>query len=175
MKHYVSNRIEKHRIKRTNLLCIYKFKIIYLVRNSVRYASKKTGTSSANVGGNVRPKKRGIKFNDGTVVTQGSMLVLQRELRFHPGLHVSVLYYSCNIVYIYNLFAHTQVGFGRNGTLFALESGKVIVTCEKMNPNWNHTWIQRIYGNRKGQTIYKKYFNIIPNPQHNRFKLVETI
>lgn len=69
----------------------------------------------------------------------------------------------------------TQVGFGRNGTLFAMEAGKVVVTCEKMDPYWDHTWIQRIYGHRKGQSMYKKYFNIIPTPQHNRFKLVETI
>lgn len=68
-----------------------------------------------------------------------------------------------------------QVGFGRNGTLFALEAGKVVVSCEIMDPNWDHTWIQRIYNGRKGQTIYKKYFNIIPEPQHNRFRLVDTI
>lgn len=72
-------------------------------------------------------------------------------------------------------FSCTQVGFGRNGTLFALEAGQVIVTCEKMDPNWNHSWIQRFYSNRRGQSIYKKYFNIIPKEQHNRFKLVESI
>lgn len=65
---------------------------VYLGRNGVRYASKKAGTSTANVGGNVRPKHRGIKFSDGCEVTAGSMLVLQRELRFHPGLHVYDLF-----------------------------------------------------------------------------------
>ncbi|KAL5234325.1 hypothetical protein ACI65C_001735 [Semiaphis heraclei] len=125
-----------------------------LLRNSVRHASKKSGTSTANVGGRVRPKHRGIRYNDGREVQAGTMLVLQRNLRFHPGLHV---------------------GFGRNGTLFALEQGTVVVSCEKMDPNWNHTWVQRFYGSRKGQTIYKKFFNIIPKPQHNRFKLVESI
>jgi len=59
---------------------------------------------------------------------------------------------------------YAQVGFGRNGTLFALEAGKVVVSCEKMDPNWFHPWIQRFYDTRKGQTIYKKYFNIIPKP-----------
>lgn len=65
---------------------------VYLVRNGVRHASKKSGTSTANVGGNVRPKHRGIRFPEGSEVTAGSMLVLQRELRFHPGLHVNDLF-----------------------------------------------------------------------------------
>lgn len=64
---------------------------------------------------------------------------------------------------------------GRNGTLFALEHGKVLVTCEKFDPNWNHTWVQRIYAERRGTTIYKKYFHVIPKPQHNRFKLIDSI
>lgn len=103
------------------------------------------------------------------------MLVLQRELKFHPGLHVSGLFGIVRINQLLIFFLCTQVGFGRNGTLFAMEAGKVVVTCEKMDPYWDHTWIQRIYGHRKGQSMYKKYFNIIPTPQHNRFKLVETI
>lgn len=53
--------------------------------------------------------------------------------------------------------------------------GKVVVTCEKANPNWDHTWIQRNYGEKQGQMFYKKFFNVIPEPQHNRFKLVDKI
>lgn len=82
------------------------FEIIYLVRNSVRHASKKAGTSTANVGGNVRPKKRGIKYYDGSEVKQGTMLVLQRQLRYHPGLHVSILYSFLIIIYFQNLFSY---------------------------------------------------------------------
>lgn len=67
------------------------------------------------------------------------------------------------------------MGFGRNGTLFALEHGKVYVTCEKINPNWNHSWIQRNYAGRENQTIYKKYFNVVPEKQHELFKLVDEI
>jgi len=68
-----------------------------------------------------------------------------------------------------------QVGFGRNGTLFAMEHGKVYVTCEPIDPNWDHSWIQRNYAGRQDQTIYKKFFNVIPENQHQRFKLVEEI
>lgn len=54
-----------------------------------------------------------------------------------------------------------------------MEHGKVYVTCEKVDLNWDHTWVQRFYAGREGQTIYKKYFNVVPEKQHQRFKLIE--
>ncbi|KAJ8893803.1 hypothetical protein PR048_006404 [Dryococelus australis] len=71
--------------------------------------------------------------------------------------------------------AGMSVGFGKNGTLFALEAGRVAITCEQMDPNWDHTWIQRIYEGRRDQTIYKKYFNVIAESQHIRFKLIDEV
>ncbi|KAJ9594633.1 hypothetical protein L9F63_027384, partial [Diploptera punctata] len=56
----------------------------------------------------VRPKHRGCKKQDGHYVQ--AALVLQHTLRFHPGLNV---------------------GFGKNGTLFALEAGRGMVTCKE--------------------------------------------
>ncbi|XP_026477999.1 39S ribosomal protein L27, mitochondrial-like [Ctenocephalides felis] len=120
----------------------------------IREASKKTGGSTRNQKGHARPKHRGWKVQDGHTVTAGTLLATQLTLRFHPGLNV---------------------GLGKNGTLFAMEHGKVLVTCEKFDPNWEHTWVQRIYAERRGTTIYKKYFHVIPEPQHNRFKLVDSI
>ncbi|XP_011630035.1 LOW QUALITY PROTEIN: uncharacterized protein LOC105422377 [Pogonomyrmex barbatus] len=120
----------------------------------VRYASKKSSTSTSNRSGHARPKHRGWKVQDGTNVQAGTILVLQRTTRFHPGLNV---------------------GFGRNGTLFAMEAGKVIVTCEQIDPNWEHPWIKRNYSGREGRVIYKKHFNVIPISQHNRFKVIERI
>ncbi|XP_018335598.1 39S ribosomal protein L27, mitochondrial [Agrilus planipennis] len=119
-----------------------------------RFASKKTGGSSRNPPDNTRPKHRGWKRQDGHLVEAGTILVLQRHLRFHPGLNV---------------------GLGRNGTLFAIIPGKVMVTCEKVDPDWEHTWIQRHYSHRKGHVFFKKYFNVIPNPQHQNFKLIDTV
>lgn len=66
------------------------------------------------------------------------------------------------------------MGLGKNGTLFAMIHGKVMVTCEKADPDWDHTWVQRCYGSRQG-TFYKKYFNVIPEPQHRNFKLINEI
>ncbi|XP_001606518.1 50S ribosomal protein L27 [Nasonia vitripennis] len=120
---------------------------------SCRFASKKSGSTTQNVG-NSKPKHRGWKRQDGATVTAGTILATQNTTRFHPGLNV---------------------GFGRNGTLFAMHSGKVVVTCEKVDLNWEHTWIQRNYADRQGQPIYKKHFNIIPEPEHKRFKLIDKI
>lgn len=50
-----------------------------------------------------------------------------------------------------------------------------MVTCEKPNLNWDHTWVQRNYGGRMYQTFYKKYFNVVGDQQHKNFKLIEEI
>ncbi|KMQ96600.1 39s ribosomal protein mitochondrial-like protein [Lasius niger] len=125
-----------------------------LAKICVRYASKKAGTSTSNRPGHPRPKHRGWRVQDGHYVHAGTILATQLKTRFHPGLNV---------------------GFGRNGTLYAMESGKVMVTCEKINPNWDHSWIKRCYAGRENQVIYKKHFNVIPEPQHNRFLLIDRI
>ncbi|KAK2582750.1 hypothetical protein KPH14_005017 [Odynerus spinipes] len=117
----------------------------------IRYASKKSTGSTRNKPIRTRPKHRGWRVQDGWFVQAGTILATQLKPRFHPGLNV---------------------GFGRNATLFAIEAGRVMVTCEKINPNWDHTWVIRHYAGREGQTIYKKHFNVIPIPQHDRFKLI---
>ncbi|XP_060534856.1 large ribosomal subunit protein bL27 [Cylas formicarius] len=122
--------------------------------NCVRQASKKTSGSTRNTIHKTRPKHRGWKAQDGHEVPAGKILVTQRNLRFHPGLNV---------------------GLGRNGTLFAIVPGKVVVTCEKVDLNWDHTWVQRCHGFRKGTDFYKKYFNVLPKPQHQNFKLIDQV
>lgn len=54
-----------------------------------------------------------------------------------------------------------------------MEPGKVVITSEKVDPNWNNYWVQRSFGGREGTVFYKKYFNILPYPQHRRFKLID--
>ncbi|XP_047354614.1 50S ribosomal protein L27 [Vespa velutina] len=120
----------------------------------IRYASKKSSTSTRNKPIKTRPKHRGIRVNDGGFVQAGTILATQLKPRFHPGLNV---------------------GLGRDGTLFAMEAGKVLITCEKINLNLDHNWVIKHYAGREGQTIYKKHFNVIPMPQHDRFKLINAI
>lgn len=70
----------------------------------------------------------------------------------------------------------SQAGFGKNGNIFAIKPGKVVMSSEQAKPNWDHTWIQRLMPRRPDNVpIYKKYINVIPEQQHNRFKLVETV
>ncbi len=66
-------------------------------------ASKK-GASSTRNGRDSNPQYLGIKRYAGQVVTAGSILVRQRGTRIHPG---------------------TNVGKGRDDTLFALVDGTV--------------------------------------------------
>ncbi len=67
------------------------------------FAHKK-GVSSTRNGRDSESKRLGVKAHDGQVVKGGSIIVRQRGTRFHPG---------------------TNVGIGRDDTLFALVPGKV--------------------------------------------------
>lgn len=66
-------------------------------------AQKKGGGSTRN-GRDSQPKMLGVKAFGGEVVNAGSIIVRQRGTRFHAG---------------------SNVGMGRDHTLFALVDGKV--------------------------------------------------
>ena len=66
-------------------------------------AQKKGGGSTRN-GRDSNPKMLGVKAYGGQAVSAGSIIVRQRGTRFHPG---------------------TNVGLGRDHTLFALVDGTV--------------------------------------------------
>ena len=66
-------------------------------------AHKKAGGSSRN-GRDSESKRLGLKAYGGELVNAGSILVRQRGTRFHPG---------------------TNVGIGKDHTLFAMVTGKV--------------------------------------------------
>lgn len=66
-------------------------------------AQKKGGGSTRN-GRDSQPKMLGVKAYGGEAVSAGSILVRQRGTRFHAG---------------------TNVGIGRDHTLFALVDGRV--------------------------------------------------
>jgi large subunit ribosomal protein L27 len=67
------------------------------------FAHKK-GVGSSRNGRDSESKRLGVKRQDGQVVTAGSIIVRQRGTHFHPG---------------------TNVGIGRDDTLFAMVAGKV--------------------------------------------------
>ncbi len=66
-------------------------------------AQKKGGGSTRN-GRDSQPKMLGVKVFGGQAVQAGAIIVRQRGTRFHPG---------------------TNVGIGKDHTLFALVNGKV--------------------------------------------------
>jgi len=66
-------------------------------------AQKKGGGSTRN-GRDSQPKMLGVKVFGGQVIHAGGIIVRQRGTRFHPG---------------------TNVGIGRDHTLFALTDGTV--------------------------------------------------
>jgi large subunit ribosomal protein L27 len=72
-------------------------------------AHKKGGGSSRN-GRDSNSQRLGVKEFGGAIVTAGSILVRQRGTRFHPG---------------------TNVGIGRDDTLFAKISGLVVFAVGK--------------------------------------------
>ena len=66
-------------------------------------AQKKGGGSTRN-GRDSQPKMLGVKAYGGELISAGSVIVRQRGTRFHPG---------------------TNVGLGKDHTLFALVDGHV--------------------------------------------------
>ena len=74
-------------------------------------AQKKGGGSTRN-GRDSQPKMLGVKVYGGQNVPAGSIIVRQRGTRFHPG---------------------TNVGIGRDHTLFALVEGEVSYAVKGSN------------------------------------------
>jgi len=75
-------------------------------------AQKKGGGSTRN-GRDSKPKMLGVKVFGGQQVSAGAIIVRQRGTKFHPG---------------------TNVGIGRDHTLFALTDGSVsFVTKGSLN------------------------------------------
>ena len=71
-------------------------------------AQKKGGGSTRN-GRDSKPKMLGVKKFGGELVSGGSIIVRQRGTKFHPG---------------------TNVGIGKDHTLFALTEGHVSFTTK---------------------------------------------
>ena len=66
--------------------------------------AQKTGGGSTRNGRDSKPKMLGVKKFGGEVISAGAIIVRQRGTKFHPG---------------------TNVGLGKDHTLYALADGKV--------------------------------------------------
>ncbi|XP_030257093.1 large ribosomal subunit protein bL27m [Sparus aurata] len=122
---------------------------------SVRFASKKSGGSSKNLGGKSPGRRYGFKKQDGNFVNAGNILATQRQMRYHPGAHV---------------------GMGTNNTLFALEDGYVRFTKEVYIPPPRSLEATKVITKLpKGVVLYKTFINILPIQQEGKFKLVDMV
>ncbi|KAM4524468.1 large ribosomal subunit protein bL27m [Odontesthes bonariensis] len=121
----------------------------------VRFASKKSGGSSKNVGGKSPGRRYGFKKQDGNFVHAGNILATQRQMRYQPGAHV---------------------GMGTNNTLYALEEGYVRFTKEVYMPPPRSMEATRIITKLpKGAVLYKTFINVLPVKQEGKFKLVDMV
>nr|XP_056704476.1 39S ribosomal protein L27, mitochondrial [Euleptes europaea] len=122
---------------------------------AVRFASKKSGGSSKNLGGKSPGKRYGFKKTEGTFVHAGNILATQRVLRWHPGAHV---------------------GMGRNKWLYALEDGIVRFTKEVYVPRPRSKESREIIPQLpKGAVLYKTFINVVPTVEVGSFKLVNML
>ncbi|XP_051531106.1 39S ribosomal protein L27, mitochondrial-like [Myxocyprinus asiaticus] len=122
-----------------------------------RFASKKSGGSSKNLGGKSAGRRYGFKKQDGNFVHAGNILATQRKglMRWHPGAHV---------------------GIGTNKTIYALEDGIVRFTKEVYIPPPRSAETRDMIPKLpKGAVLYKTFINIIPTKQENKFKLVDMV
>uniref|UniRef100_A0AAZ1XIE5 Large ribosomal subunit protein bL27m n=1 Tax=Oreochromis aureus TaxID=47969 RepID=A0AAZ1XIE5_OREAU len=123
--------------------------------DSVRFASKKAGGSSKNLGGKSPGKRYGFKKQDGNFVHAGNILATQRLMRYHPGAHV---------------------GMGTNKTLFALEDGYVRFTKEVYVPSPRSPEATQVITKLpRGAVLYKTFINVLPVKQEGKFKLVDMV
>uniref|UniRef100_A0A9L0K0T5 Large ribosomal subunit protein bL27m n=1 Tax=Equus asinus TaxID=9793 RepID=A0A9L0K0T5_EQUAS len=119
---------------------------------AVRYASKKTGGSSKNLGGKSPGRRFGLKKMEGHYVHAGNILATQRHFRWHPGAHV---------------------GLGKRKYLYALEEGVVRFTKEVYVPNpSNSEAVDLVTRLPKGAVLYKTFVHVVPAKPEGTFKLV---
>ncbi|XP_026557720.1 39S ribosomal protein L27, mitochondrial [Pseudonaja textilis] len=121
----------------------------------VRFASKKSGGSTRNRGGNRTGKRYGFKKFDGQFVHAGNILATQRVIRWHPGAHV---------------------GMGCNKWLYALEDGVVRYTKEVYIPPARGKESREVICQLpKGAVLYKTFINVVPTEAVGSFKLITMI
>ncbi|KAF6095518.1 mitochondrial ribosomal protein L27 [Phyllostomus discolor] len=126
---------------------------------AVRYASKKTGGSSKNLGGKSPGKRFGLRKMEGHYVHAGNILGTQRHFRWHPGAHLSR--------------SVLQVGLGKKKYLYALEEGVIRFTKEVYVPHPNNSEaVDLVTRLPKGAVLYKTFVHVVPAKPEGTFKLV---
>ena len=90
----------------------------------IRLFAHKKGTGSSHNGRDSEAKRLGVKRSDGQAVLAGNILVRQRGTKIHPG---------------------TNVGIGKDDTLFALVDG--VVRYERMGKDKKKASVYEVAAN----------------------------
>ena len=71
-----------------------------------------------------------------------------------------------------------QVGLARDRTLYAKEHGRVYITTEKVNPNYDVTLMNTFFGHLKDTpdvSLYRTHYNVVCDDMPNVFKLKKRV
>ena len=130
-------------------------------------------------------KRRGLWVYDGQRIRDGTLLVNQTTPNVFPGWNVGFIFKHSlsRFGVILNVtassifqFLHFQVKFGHMNHLNATTTGRVMLTTERMSPNWSHYMMESHFGeHHKTENLFKHFIHVIPDKQHQYFKLVEEI
>jgi len=120
------------------------------------------GGSTRLQGSNHRGKKRGLRVYDGQRIPVGTLLAKQFRLDFLPGWN-------------------TRFGYGND--IRATQTGRVMVTTERADLDFDTGSIGWGGSARRdthfpadrfrGKNIFRMHVHIVPDEQHQYFKLVE--
>jgi len=102
-------------------------------------------------------KERGLRVYDGQRVNTNKTVVAQFWPRVFPGWNV---HYG-----------------GRFYDLEASVDGRAMVTTERMEPNWEQKQVKAVFKphHQQEKQLFKHFVHVIPDKQHQYFKLVEEI
>ncbi|KAB0394494.1 hypothetical protein E2I00_015625, partial [Balaenoptera physalus] len=131
---------------------------------AVRYASKKTGGSSKNLGGKSPGKRFGIKRMEDHHIDENGLNPCEESILEPwggppdcPADQVCVL----------------QVGLGKKKYLYALEEGIVHYTKEVYVPSpSNSEAVDLVTRLPEGAVLYKTFVHVVPAKPEGTFKLV---
>ncbi|KAL3994407.1 Ribosomal L27 family protein [Acanthocheilonema viteae] len=107
----------------------------------------------------LRPRRnipfRGIYKTEGDLVRKDDLLVCQHKMNFHPGLNV-----------------YLKRDRGGQLLLKAITDGRVMITQEKINPDFS---IPEMLSYEGMEEIYKLTFNVLPLDMSQSFRLLNEI
>lgn len=131
----------------------------FLLDSSINVRGKKhsAGGATKNVAGRPKGPKLGLKVYDGQRVPSGTVLLKQKNLVTMPGWNVD---------------------FGRPNNcteLWAKCHGRVMMTTELVDPKISSSLVANSLppAMKPNQKIFRQYLHIVPDRQHQFFKLVD--